>query len=42
MSVTCTFEQVPVLCAGLVKQGVMFTCIETLCGNWVITLAGGY
>lgn len=42
MTVTCTFEQVPVLCAGFVNQGVMFTCIEEFDGNWVITLTGGY
>lgn len=42
MIIRCTFEQVPALCAGLVKQGVEFTCAETSGDFWLITLTGGY
>lgn len=38
MTITCAFEQVAPLCAGLVRQGVLFHCVETLSGQWVITL----
>lgn len=42
MIIRCSFEQVPFLCAGLVKQGVTFTCYESSDGLWLITLMGGY
>lgn len=42
MIIKCSFEQVPALCAGLVKQGVEFTCAETSGDFWLITLTGGY
>lgn len=42
MIIRCAFEQVPELCAGFVRQGVMFTCAETSGGFWLITLMGGY
>ena len=42
MIIRCSFEQVPSLCAGLVKQGVQFTCAETSGDFWLITLTGGY
>lgn len=42
MIIRCAFGQVPELCAGLVKQGVQFTCAETSAGCWRITLIGGY
>lgn len=38
MIIRCAFEQVPELCAGLVKQGVTFTCYESSDGLWLITL----
>lgn len=41
MIIRCAFEQVPELCAGLVKQGVTFTCYESSDGLWLITLMGG-
>lgn len=42
MIIRCAFGQVPELCAGLVKQGVLFTCCESSNGLWLITLTGGY
>lgn len=42
MIIRCSFEQVPFLCAGLVKQGVQFTYAETAGDLWLITLTGGY
>lgn len=42
MIIRCAFGQVPELCAGLVKQGVTFTCYESSDGLWLITLMGGY
>lgn len=42
MIIRCAFEQVPALCAGLVKHGVTFTCYESSDGLWLITLMGGY
>jgi len=40
MIIRCAFEQVPELCAGLVKQGVTFTCYESSDGLWLLTLMG--
>lgn len=42
MIIKCLLERVPFLCAGLVKQGIQFTCNEEPDGIWVITLTGGY
>lgn len=42
MIIRCLLERVPFLCAGLVKQGIQFTCNEEPDGIWVITLTGGY
>lgn len=42
MIIRCLLERVPFLCAGLVKQGIQFTCNEEPDGIWLITLTGGY
>lgn len=42
MTITCSFDQVAPLCAGLVRYGVQFTCAQTSHDVWVIRLTGGY